>query len=173
MTDVSIEAFAISCKYLREVNISQCVNVTDAGLMQIANGCKLLQKILMESCLLSDRGLLKLADCCKYLDWVDVRLVRGVSDVGIKALLARCPELRVLNISHNHSISDKSLCFAAELAIDRPLKLRCINVAGCSKISSIGVSLLKARIKCIDINGFSNEAFDEMANNIETEDCFN
>lgn len=66
----------------------------------------------------------------------------GVGDVGVEAIATRCPRLRVANLSYCIRITDAAMASLAKLNDLQQLELR-----GCRKVSSIGLTFLASGCK--------------------------
>ncbi|CAB4012185.1 F-box LRR-repeat 13-like, partial [Paramuricea clavata] len=100
LTDLSLKALA-SCKYLIVLNIADCVRIQDAGVRQVVEGPSgaRLREINLTNCVrVSDVTLLRIAQRCHNLTYCSVCYCEHVTDAGLE-LLATLPSLVSLDIS--------------------------------------------------------------------------
>ena len=83
VTTVGIQALGASCKYLQHVGLRRCLDVDDAAIVALANGCPLLRR--MNICglvLISDLALDALGKRSSHLESIDFSNTNGESVEG-------------------------------------------------------------------------------------------
>jgi hypothetical protein len=75
ITDLSINRIADCCRHMKScphlnvLSLSSCTDVTDAGIIRIAEGCPNLKRLMLLSCSnITDTGLMRIAECCPSLE---------------------------------------------------------------------------------------------------------
>ncbi|XP_071996534.1 F-box/LRR-repeat protein 17 isoform X4 [Engystomops pustulosus] len=121
--DDTLEKISSRFRNISELNISDCLNVTDAGVGVMAARCPGLVKYTGYRCKqLSDSSLIALATHCTSLQKVHVGNQDRLSDEAIKQLGSRCKDLRDIHFGQCYKISDEGMISIAE---------------GCSKLKKI------------------------------------
>lgn len=83
---------------LRRLNLSQCRNVRDRGLLQVASSFPLLTSLDVSHCDVTDVGVLSLPACCPDLRVLSARGCSDLSNVCMKAFAATSAQLQELDI---------------------------------------------------------------------------
>lgn len=85
--DITLKGVAV-CEKLETLDISYCPNVTDVGIVAVAEGCGTTLKLLAMSydVLVSDVGITALGKWCTSLVQLCARGLPRVSDIGLKRL---------------------------------------------------------------------------------------
>ena len=112
ITDSSLYQLAQSAPNLLHLRCKGCPFVTDKGISVLLQGTSLLRTLVAARCiLLSDECLLALASSpsCKTLTRLDVSHCDSVTDYGVCQVLMNCPNLTALDIGYCKNITDKSL----------------------------------------------------------------
>lgn len=123
-------------KFTRELDLSNS-EISDFGMEKIAESCKLLQKLDLNSPkqsrkTVTDIGFIAIGTNCKMLQVLYARRCLNVSDKAIAHIAARCRWLRFLNLGGCPQISDESL---------RALSMNCHMIESLN-VSSTNVSSL-------------------------------
>ncbi|CAI9737557.1 dynein regulatory complex subunit 6-like isoform X6 [Octopus vulgaris] len=103
-SDQSISAIGKRAR-MKNINISQCTNITDLGLQKFAKQCPGLEQIDLSHCLITDLTLQYLSGVCHYLVQLDLNGCSLITDKGMKYVQKGCNWLRILNILYCKSIS--------------------------------------------------------------------
>jgi F-box and leucine-rich repeat protein 2/20 len=120
----------IDNKSLHTLGLFKC-DITDAGLLMIAQGCPQLKDITLRSCKkISDTGLLALAVNLPGMTSIDLWLTSHMTCVGVSAMTERCPALVKISIHEG----GQSL-YAAVVLND---SIRAI-ARGCPKLQTISI----------------------------------
>ncbi|KAM3938972.1 F-box/LRR-repeat protein 17 [Leptodactylus fuscus] len=100
---------------ITELNISDCLNVTDAGVGMVAARCSGLVKYTAYRCKqLSDSSLISLTTHCTALQKVHVGNQDRLTDEAIKQLGSRCKDLRDIHFGQCYKISDEGMTAIAK-----------------------------------------------------------
>lgn len=129
------------------------------GLLTDANLAKLIHKFTKELDLsnseISDFGMKKIAECCKLLQKLDLNSAKQsrktVTDIGFTAIGTNCKMLQVLYARRCLNLSDKAIShIAAKCKL-----LRFINLGGCPLISDESLRALSTNcrmIECLNVS---------------------
>lgn len=135
LTGAGVQTLAWGCQYLQLVDMSGCTALCDAGLSGLGSKCRQLQQLDLCRCTrISDAGICSLANCTLLHGLVLSHCI-SVTDIGVEALAAGCPELEELNLFQT-DISNASLFALAE----KCPKIHTLNIAGCFNVSQKGTS---------------------------------
>lgn len=88
------------CSQLRHIDLRWNEHITDRVMGKIANGCPLLQSVLLTGCKrVTDQTLLHLARGCPELVDVEIMFLADTcTDAGVAALVRGCPKMHPNNI---------------------------------------------------------------------------
>ncbi|KAK4274877.1 hypothetical protein QN277_018043 [Acacia crassicarpa] len=142
-TLVSRDAFLLigRCQFLVEIDVAD-TDIDDEGLESIAR-CSKLCFLRLGMCLnVTDKGLSYIGSSCSKLTALDLYRLSEITDLGISSIADGCPSLEVINIAYNPNVTDNSL-----LSLSKCLKLRILEIRGCSCISSRGLSNIAVRCR--------------------------
>ena len=97
LTDEAVQALAVHCHELKDVDLSKGTKITDESLVALAHGCPNLEKLNLSGCTnITEHGLTYLTEHCHYLKNLNLC---GCSNAGVdQALLVTIP-LSVPNIN--------------------------------------------------------------------------
>lgn len=113
--DNLLEKIASRCWNITEINISDCLNVTDAGIFKLAMNCSGLVKYTAYRCKqLSDSSLVALATHCPSLKKVHVGNQDRLTDMALNQLGSRCKDLRDIHFGQCYKISDEGMVVIAK-----------------------------------------------------------
>ena len=146
ITDDGLAEIARGCPSLRHLDASRCAAITDAGLCAIAAGCASLEHLAFASCRAGTETLLAVGQRCQQLRHLNANYSRPtsprgrapgggrVSDEGLGAVAAGCPELRHVEVCSS-GIGDTALL---SLARSCP-RLNHVDFSACPRVSDTGV----------------------------------
>ncbi|RMZ94133.1 AMN1 -like protein, partial [Brachionus plicatilis] len=111
LTDSNIELFV--SENTRELDLSECDQLTDKGLLKILK-CKNLKKIDLDSrsiprISITATGIDLLAQNCRYLNSILLARCSMINDECIETIARCCPKVRLLSVAYCPLISDKTL----------------------------------------------------------------
>ena len=99
-TDSGLLSLAKECSSLVEVDLSQCYQLSDLGIMAFAH-IKTLKVLKLIGCrVVTDVGVVALSIGCEKLEVLKLKLCRGITDVSIVAMASHSRELRELDLSY-------------------------------------------------------------------------
>lgn len=133
LTDVNLSK--LIHKFMKELDLSNS-EISDSGLENIAECCKLLQKLDLNSAkqsrkTVSDIGFIAIGTNCKMLQVLYARRCLNVTDKAISHIAERCRWLRFINLGGCTLVSDESL---------RALAMNCHMIESLN-VSSTNVSI--------------------------------
>lgn len=146
---------AIDNKLLHTLHLRNNI-VTDTGLLMIAQGCPRLRNVgLHYNSMISDGGLLALATNLPGMTSIDLNYLWNVTSIGVFAIAERCPALRHISLQGNGRAADNTvLSFRSISAIASWCpKLQTINVSFSKKFSNQSLALLAS--SCKELRSFS------------------
>ncbi|KAF5740022.1 F-box/LRR-repeat protein 3-like isoform X1 [Tripterygium wilfordii] len=113
---------------LLELDLYRCTGIGDDGLAVLSNGCKKLKKLNLSYCNgITDRGMESIAYFEELCD-MEMRGLKKVTDVGLKAVAAGCKRLADLDLKHCDNIDDLGFWALAYYARN----LRQVNLSFCA-----------------------------------------
>ena len=93
VTDAGLIALTNGCRMLRIVNLEECEQISTAGLAALAQNCPMLEELDINSPHVTEHDVITIAEHCPLL----VSLVsRACTDAALIALSKNCPLLRSL-----------------------------------------------------------------------------
>lgn len=126
------------CTALRELSVSDCVNITDFGLYELAKLGATLRYLSVAKCdQVSDAGLKVIARRCYKLRYLNCRGCEAVSDDSIIMLAHSCARIRALDIG-KCDVSDAGLHALAESCPN----LKKISLRNCDMITDRGIQCI-------------------------------
>nr|CAD7446888.1 unnamed protein product [Timema bartmani] len=133
--DAGIKYVPSFCNTLRELSVSDCNQVTDFGLYELAKLGANLRYLSVAKCdQVSDAGLKVIARRCYKLRYLNARGCEAVSDDAITVLARSCPRLRALDIG-KCDVSDAGLRALAESCPN----LKKLSLRSCDLVTNRGV----------------------------------
>ena len=144
--------------HLHNVQLRGLKHLNDAVVSGIASGCEELRLLDIEGCKKVGSGavLAIAANCGHNLTFLNIcRVGKDLDSAAIKALLSNCSALTHLNMEGNKKITDAAFvdisASSSNVGCDshtksghhrRHAQLTYLNIAGCHKISTYGVSVI-------------------------------
>nr|SVE94211.1 EOG090X05GA [Simocephalus serrulatus] len=160
LTDDALMHVSLGLKKLKSINLSFCLSISDSGLKYLAKMPSLCELNLRSCDNISDVGMAYLAEggsritsldvsfCDRIDDQAVVHVAQGlvhlkqlslsachVSDEGLIRVALSLLDLQTLNIGQCSRITDRSI----QAVADHLRKLRCIDLYGCTKITTSGL----------------------------------
>jgi F-box and leucine-rich repeat protein 14 len=138
---------ALSRLNLKELNLSQCHQITDNGLVHLKSLTQLKHLDLSQCHQITDNGLVHLASLNQlqilYLNWC-----KKITDAGL-AHLTTLTQLKHLDLSQCHQITDNGLVHLASLN-----QLQILYLNWCKKITDAGLAHLTTltQLKYLDLS---------------------
>ncbi|KAL1408918.1 SCF ubiquitin ligase complex subunit [Vanrija albida] len=108
--DTVAQEIAISCPKTQGLNLTDCKQLTDEGLLAIAASMKNLRRIKLSSCQrLTDRSIVALVRACPLLLELDLADVPQLSNDSTVAMFFNTQHLRELRMNDNKVINDRAI----------------------------------------------------------------
>ena len=109
LTDDGILAICDGCNHLLSIDLTCCGEITQSGISRLAQKCPLLKSIVLNSCDgITDNCLSIVANGCQELQAIDLSCCKSVSDAGILSLVKGCPQLKSIILIGCKSLTDTS-----------------------------------------------------------------
>eukprot|EP00795_Rhopilema_esculentum_P002093 gene2093-17665_t len=150
VSDVSVLRIAQRCNSLTYLNLSYCEHVTDAG-VELLGTILSLMSVDLSGCLIQDQGISALGNNPRLRD-ITIASCSSVTDIGIQKLVQQTRDLENLDVSSCKLLTDhaiKSLAFCCR-------RLRTLNIAGCRLLSDQSLQYLSGvchYLDTLDISG--------------------
>ncbi|XP_046585291.1 dynein regulatory complex subunit 6-like [Haliotis rubra] len=147
--DKVLKVIAESSPYMKELDITGCIHITDIGVGHVADNCPNLEKLIGNrlhhegGCNITNVGLSSIASGCPKLKILDVNFCDGVTDIGITAVAENCPQLTEIGLSGCGGITDLSVMALAEHC----QWLYHVNLTECIHVTSKSIILLLAKCR--------------------------
>ncbi|CAH1789709.1 unnamed protein product, partial [Owenia fusiformis] len=106
------------CPLLTDLNISLCSTIDDVFMEHVAKYAKSLNRLIVVSCSITDKGLTALAQHSRTVEHLDVGWCSGISDKGVKYIARESKTLRYLGLMRCDSVQHSSM---EQLVIEHPL----------------------------------------------------
>ncbi|KAI1885550.1 hypothetical protein AGOR_G00204950 [Albula goreensis] len=148
--DVVACMLGVRCRSLRSLDLWRCKNLTERGLTELANGCRLLEELDLGWCstLQSSSGcFLQLARSLPRLRKLFLTANRTVCDSDIEELAAHCPGLQHLDILGTRMVGSASL----RKLLRSCSQLLLLDVSFCSQIDARTVQELSTQFPAVAI----------------------
>ncbi|XP_046349986.2 dynein regulatory complex subunit 6-like [Haliotis rufescens] len=147
--DKVLKVIAESSPYMKELDITGCIHITDIGVGHVADNCPNLEKLIGNrlhhegGCNITNVGLSSVASGCPKLKILDVNFCDGVTDTGITAVAEHCPRLTEIGLSGCVGITDRAVIALAEHC----QWLYHVNLTECIHVTSKSIILLVAKCR--------------------------
>ncbi|KAH7476880.1 EIN3-binding F-box protein 1 [Phytophthora ramorum] len=160
ITDRCFLTIGQSCPGLTVLDVELCVQLGNSAMKHLATmlaSPAKLRRLNVGGCRrIGDEGLLEVAKVCSGLQQVNVRLCDRLTDLSVRALTHNCLELESLDLEELHSLSYRVFVFDQEGdgrgVVDKNLllKLKSLNVNGCSGLNDLALGHVGHRAKALE-----------------------
>ncbi|KAM6287700.1 F-box and leucine-rich repeat protein 13 [Spheniscus humboldti] len=150
VTDASVTEIAQRCHELTYLNLRHCENVTDAGIEALGNMSSLIS-IDISGTSISDMGLRALG-CHGKIKELSISECKKISDTGIQEFCKGTKYLEYCHVSYCPQLTDeavKAMAFHCH-------RLTSVNIAGCPKMTDTCIQYLAAAchyLHFLDVSG--------------------
>jgi hypothetical protein len=121
---------------LRTLDLSCCINITDASVLEVTRRCSSLQSLNLAGCKnITGASVLELARQCSNLQSLNLYKCIRITEASVVEVARRCSNLHSLNLAGCISITDASVVEVAR----RCSNLYSLNLAGCLLITDVSV----------------------------------
>ncbi|XP_078579953.1 F-box/LRR-repeat protein 17-like [Branchiostoma floridae x Branchiostoma japonicum] len=129
VTDQGVIAMAKQCSSLLEFKCTRCNHLTDAAFIALAQGCPGLQKLTVDGVRqITDVAFKEISACCKELWYLNVSQVNNLTDVGVRHVVTGCPKLTYLKFQENNKVAD----YSVETIAEHCPQMEVLGLMGCS-----------------------------------------
>ncbi|MCF7899179.1 hypothetical protein K9L05_00835 [Candidatus Babeliales bacterium] len=139
ITDASLRALA-NYHNLQSLNLSCCTKISGIGLRFTATNCHNLKFLNLTWCNITDADLHIIAVNCPYLQILNLACCFNITDDGLQALV-NCPNLQHLKLNSCDQITDDGLQFFVNCP-----NLQILSLYNCKQITDAGIQRLKAAL---------------------------
>lgn len=137
--DRGLIGLAEGCKSIRFLNMESCTSLTDVGIMALIKANKQLKVINLAGCIdITDKVPKCIAGACKGITSLNFNRCIKIADKGLAAIGKKCKTLQALNVAGMCHISEAALF---DMAKNCP-GLIMLNVTGCQNVSQMGLKAL-------------------------------
>lgn len=140
------------CLKLEVFYLSKVSDCTDVGISTVANGCRKLRKVHLDSCKfrrIADDGLLSIASKCPELQEI-VLMGIDTTIVSLNALASNCPVLERMALCNSDAVGDLEMfCIAAKFMALKKLCIKNCSISddGLEAIANGCPNLVKLKVK--------------------------
>ena len=136
--DSAVRVMASLCPYLTAIELHGCDGVTNAGLLALAHGAEMLERVSLPSGRnITAKGLAALA-ACRSLKEVRISWAEHLGDDALEAL-AECTSLTTISLDACTGVGDAGV---AALASGCGSALTSITLSGCDQVADGGLQAL-------------------------------
>lgn len=100
MMDNDLKLISQSCPILNELNLEECRNITDQGIVDAIHYLPALTKLNLNRCNLTNKCLVEIGLRCSHLTHLSLIRCLALTDKGLLQLVRLSPSLRYLNIKN-------------------------------------------------------------------------
>lgn len=113
--DALLSTIVYTTDGLQHLNIGKCVNITDVGLIAVAQHCCMLRSIWLSSLQIGDNALTILTELCPHTDHVRISENRLITDAGVLSI-ARNLNLHSIGLSFCGALTDRALAHLVQFS---------------------------------------------------------
>ena len=145
--DRRLKGLATGCSQLRFLNLQDCRDITDIGVIAILQKNKHIQLLCLSGCIhLTNKSAKAIGQYCIELTSLNLSLCSKITNIGIKEIAKSCHNIQNANLSGLIRLSEASI---AELATSSP-GLLMLNITGCELVTPNGLKALIEGLKYVD-----------------------
>ncbi|KAJ7553334.1 hypothetical protein O6H91_06G093900 [Diphasiastrum complanatum] len=142
-SDAGLAYLARDCPSILDIDLSYCSNLSDLGIIALAQLSNLQSLKLVGCHSITDAGLGCLAAGCKNLCALNLKGCLGITDAGIAFIAANCKLLHTLDLSYTE-VTEKGL--ASITILD---SLKDLNLVACNNVDDNGLEYLRSGCKTL------------------------
>lgn len=127
-----------SYEALRILDLTDCNELQDAGLMKVVQAAPRLRNLVLAKCRhITDRGVSAITKLGKNLHFLHLGHCANITDVGVIQLVRHCNRIRYIDFSCCTKLTDDSVQLLATLP-----KLKRIGLVKCANITDLSLQAL-------------------------------
>ena len=161
ITDASMIALAQGgCPNLTSLNLCDCKEITDAGVIALAQGCKKLSALNLKFCKhITDAAVIALAQGCPRLSYLDLGWCKQITNAAVIALAQGCPRLSHLDLAECYMITDEGVIALAQGCPE----LATLSLYECERLTDASIIALAGcrKLKKLDLRYTEFDVFDD------------
>ncbi|KAK7113188.1 F-box/LRR-repeat protein 15-like [Littorina saxatilis] len=147
ISDASVYALGANCHQVKHLSLRGCVWLSRQGLLSLMTNRLQLEHVDLSGCWdLSDDDIINLTADCSNIRYLMLNNIYGLTDRCISQLAHRCPRLLQLSIQACWRITDQAIQMVGEFCPD----LRALQVRECPKVTEFSLAKLRAKKVRID-----------------------
>ncbi|OMO68838.1 Leucine-rich repeat, cysteine-containing subtype [Corchorus olitorius] len=133
-TDIAIKHLVKNCKYIVDLNLSGCKNLSDKSLQLVADNYPELESLNLTRCVkITDSGLQLILIKCSCLQSLNLYALSSFTDEAYKKI-SLLSHLRFLDLCGAQNLSDEGL-----FSIAKCKNLLSLNLTWCVRVTDVGV----------------------------------
>ncbi|XVE96168.1 hypothetical protein REPUB_Repub02eG0198400 [Reevesia pubescens] len=133
-TDIGVKHLVKNCKYIVDLNLSGCKNLSDKSLQLVADNYQELESLNLTRCVkMTDSGLQKVLLKCSFLRSLNLYALSSFTDEAYKKISILC-HLKFLDLCGAQNLSDEGLSCIAKCK-----KLVSLNLTWCVCVTDVGI----------------------------------
>ena len=141
ISDGALRHLAMRSCFLEHLDVSDCGEISDVGVVAIAGGCPLLTQLSLRDChFVGNRAAVALASGCPALKTIDFSGCDELCDGALIALAQGCPALVSVRVNDCRRLSDASIRVLCEATAEMLLEL---GISGLRKVTSVAIEALR------------------------------
>lgn len=153
LPDAALVQAAMFCPELEMLDITGCTSLTDVALYSVGGSCRKLAVLRLRMCMMfSTKALETFATASTGITNIDFTGCQELEMQTLEGFLTRCPKITHLNLASCSKLEDPALIVLEQ----RAPNLEVLNLAGCSAMTCSGLMRLIHMIKVlrkIDMSG--------------------
>ncbi|KAK3012877.1 hypothetical protein RJ639_009227 [Escallonia herrerae] len=167
ITDAGMVAIGSVLSSLQSLDVSFCRKLTDKGLSAVTEGCRDLRSLYLTGCKsVTDALLRALSLNCQNLEVLGLEGCTGITDSGLVVLVDGCHKMKHLDINKCINVGDSGVASVSKAC---SLSLKTLKLMDCYKLGDI--SILSLARFCINLEtlaiggcrGLSDESMKSLA----------
>ncbi|XP_022745484.1 F-box protein At3g58530-like isoform X1 [Durio zibethinus] len=144
-TDIGVKHLVKNCKYIVDLNLSGCKNLSDKSLQLVADNYQELESLNLTRCVkMTDSGLQQVLVKCSFLRSLNLYALSSFTDEAYKKISV-LTHLRFLDLCGAQNLSDEGLSCLAKCK-----KLVSLNLTWCVRVTDVGVVAIAEGCTCLE-----------------------
>ena len=145
--DRGLIGISLGCTKLKYLNLQNCIDITDIGVISIVQTNEHLIMLNLSGCiLLTNKSAKNIGNFCPNLKSINLSKCSKITNSGVKFIAMNCYQLQNVNLSGLIKLSEESLC----VLITNCLGLLMLNVSGCELVTNNGLNAIISGLKYVE-----------------------